>query len=156
MYSFSRLLFLILAMRKPIFKSPLATAAAGALVLFGSVACQGPGQEALSTTSRVYATMLNGMLKKSVPFVSVDQIKKQPPAVLLDTRAPREYAVSHLRGARWVGYEEFSLARVQDLPKNTPIVVYCSVGYSARKWVSSCSVLVTPRCATSTAACSSG
>ena len=115
------------------FDSRLAAAVAGALVLFGSVACQGPGQEAPSTTSRVYATMLNGLLKKSVPLVSVNQVKKQPPAVLLDTRTPREYAVSHLRGARWVGYEDFSLTRVRDLPKNMTIVVYCSVGYRSEK-----------------------
>ena len=120
-------------MLKLIFDSPPATALAGALLLFGSVACQGPGQEAPPTTNRVYATMLNGMLKKSVPFVSVEQVEKQPPAVLLDSRAPREYAVSHLRGARWVGYEDFSLARVRDLPKDTPIVVYCSVGYRSEK-----------------------
>ena len=115
------------------FLLPLATAAAGTLLLFGPLACQGQGQEAPPTTSRVYSAMLNGLLKKSVPFVSVDQVKKQPPAVLLDTRAPREYAVSHLRGARWVGYEDFVLARVQDLPKDTPIVVYCSVGYRSEK-----------------------
>ncbi|MBW3127132.1 rhodanese-like domain-containing protein [Hymenobacter profundi] len=103
------------------------------LLLLGTAACRGQAQQAPPTTSPLYSTMLQGLLKQSVPFVSVAQLRQQPPAVLLDTRAPAEFAVSHLRGARWVGYEEFQLARVQDLPKNTPIVVYCSVGYRSEK-----------------------
>jgi len=65
--------------------------------------------------------------------VSVAQLRKQPGQVLLDAREPREFAVSHLRGARLVGYDTFSLAEVQDLPKNAPIVVYCSVGLRSEK-----------------------
>ena len=104
------------------------------LLLLGTAACQGQAQDAPTTTSPLYSTMLNGLLNKSVPFVSVTQLKQQQQApVLLDTRAPAEFAVSHLRGARWVGYEDFMLSRVQDLPKNTPIVVYCSVGYRSEK-----------------------
>ena len=93
----------------------------------------GRGQDALRTTNPVYTAMLNGLLKQTVPFVSAAQLHAEAPAVLLDARAPREFAVSHLRGARWVGFEEFNLARVQDLPRNTPIVVYCSVGYRSEK-----------------------
>jgi len=78
--------------------------------------------------------MLNGLLKESVPFMSVTQLQQQPaPPVLLDTREAPEFTVSHLRGARLVGYEKFSLAAVQDLPKNAPIVVYCSVGVRSEK-----------------------
>ena len=72
--------------------------------------------------------MLQGLVKGTVPFVSVAQLRHQPALVLLDTRAPAEFAVSHLRGARWVGYDEFSLAAVRDIPLDAPIVVYCSVG----------------------------
>ena len=103
------------------------------LLLLGPAACQGQAQDAPATTSPLYSTMLKGLLKKSVPLVSVAQLKRQAPAVLLDTRALAEFAVSHLRGARWVGYEDFVLARVQDLPKDMPIVVYCSVGYRSEK-----------------------
>ncbi|AMJ64819.1 rhodanese-like domain-containing protein [Hymenobacter sp. PAMC 26628] len=84
--------------------------------------------DAPPTTNKLYSAMLNGLLKQSVPYVSVAQLRSQPAPVLLDTRPPAEFAVSHLRGAREVGYDDFSLAKVQDLPKNTPIVVYCSVG----------------------------
>jgi rhodanese-related sulfurtransferase len=106
----------------------------GALVLAGLVAaCHSRHADAPATTSRLYSTMLNGLLKESVPFVSVAQLRQQSSPVLLDTREPREFAVSHLRGARLVGYDTFSLATVQDLPKNAPIVVYCSVGARSEK-----------------------
>ncbi|MBD2069834.1 rhodanese-like domain-containing protein [Leptolyngbya sp. FACHB-671] len=51
-----------------------------------------------------------------------------PQLILLDTRNPAEFAVSHLANARQVDpkLETFESLR---LPLNTPIVTYCSVGY---------------------------
>ncbi|RZL16823.1 MAG: rhodanese-like domain-containing protein [Hymenobacter sp.] len=77
--------------------------------------------------------MLRGLLHQSVPFVSVAQLQHQPAPVLLDTREASEFAVSHLRDARLVGYDTFSLAAVRNLPKDTAIVVYCSVGVRSEK-----------------------
>ena len=83
--------------------------------------------------SKAYATMLDALYKKSVPLMSVATLAKQTDAVLLDTRTKDEYNVSHLPGARWVGYDEFELNRVADVPKDGNIVVYCSVGYRSEK-----------------------
>ncbi|QKG51933.1 rhodanese-like domain-containing protein [Hymenobacter sp. BRD67] len=104
------------------------------LLLTGLLAaCQSRPADAPLTTNGLYSTMLHGLLKESVPFVSVAQLRQQPASVLLDTRTPQEFSVSHLRGARWVGYDSFTLAEVRDLPKNTSIVVYCSVGARSEK-----------------------
>ncbi len=106
----------------------------GVLLLAGLVAaCQSRKADAPPTTNKLYSAMLNGMLKESVPFVSVAQLRSQPAPLLLDTREPEEFAVSHLRGAKLVGYDQFSLAEVQHIPKNAPIVVYCSVGARSEK-----------------------
>jgi rhodanese-related sulfurtransferase len=48
--------------------------------------------------------------------------------VLLDARAPAEFEVSHLRGARRVDPEMRDVAALA-LPAGATIVVYCSVGY---------------------------
>lgn len=86
------------------------------------------------TNSRAYKVMLEGMYKHTVPMVSCSELKKeQNEVVLLDTRAKREYEVSHLPEARWVGYEEFDLKKVENLPKDTPIVVYCTVGVRSER-----------------------
>jgi len=86
------------------------------------------------TNSKAYKLMLEGMYRHTVPTLSCKELKKeQNKVVLLDTRAKREYEVSHLPEARWVGYDEFDINSVSDLPKNTPIVVYCTVGVRSEK-----------------------
>lgn len=51
------------------------------------------------------------------------------PPLLLDARAPQEYAVSHLPDANLTETEQKALALLQDTPKERHIVIYCSVGY---------------------------
>ena len=41
--------------------------------------------------------------------------------------------MSHLPNARWVGYDDFALDRVKDIPKAANVVTYCSVGYRSDK-----------------------
>ena len=36
--------------------------------------------------------------------------------------------MSHLKGAKWVGYDSFDMSTVKGIPKDQPIVVYCSIG----------------------------
>ena len=58
--------------------------------------------------------------------------KVQPKPVLLDVRTAAEFDVSHLAGARRMDPE--AAAASVTLPKNTPIVTYCSVGYRSAKF----------------------
>ena len=53
--------------------------------------------------------------------------------VILDARSEEEYRVSHIRGAIHVGYDDFDAEKVKHLPKNSKVVVYCSVGYRSGK-----------------------
>lgn len=85
------------------------------------------------TGSTTYGVMLEKLYKKSVPLVTVAQLREMPNVVLLDTRTKAEYDVSHLPNARWVGYDDFELKRVQDVPKQANVVVYCSVGYRSER-----------------------
>jgi rhodanese-related sulfurtransferase len=83
--------------------------------------------------SRAFKATIDALNNESVPYISVAELRRTPGVVLLDTRQQREYLVSHLKGARWVGYDEFELSAVRDLPKDAPIVVYCSVGYRSER-----------------------
>ena len=78
---------------------------------------------------------LDDLLKEyntaSIPYISVDSLKTiLNNVILLDAREKREYKVSHLQNARFVGYQKFNLKKtVQKLPnKKSFIVVYCSLG----------------------------
>lgn len=67
---------------------------------------------------------------RTVPYISVEQLHKNPKDFLiLDTRLKEEYEISHIPGAIWVSEkmneEVYAFAKAK---KDTPIVVYCSVG----------------------------
>ena len=85
---------------------------------------------------RTFDQQMESMYKHTVPLIraaELDSLQQQQPVVLLDTRTPEEYAVSHLRDARFVNYKTFTLTEVEGLSKDTNIVVYCAVGYRSER-----------------------
>lgn len=100
------------------------------LLLFASL-----GKSNAQVQNRAFQFVLRNLLSHTVPEVSVPELTKNPSAypVLLDARSWREYEISHLKGAIWVGYEDFELSRVLAISKETSILVYCSVGYRSEK-----------------------
>lgn len=78
---------------------------------------------------------LSEVLKKhnneDIPYISVQELAMpKTDAILLDARELKEYEVSHLKDALYVGYNEFNLEHtVKNLNnKDQMIVVYCSLG----------------------------
>ena len=81
-----------------------------------------------------YHIMLSTLLEHNVQEISVDSLKAEfEKFTLLDSRSPEERKVSFIAGSKYVGYKDFKLESVDDIEKNTPIVVYCSVGYRSEK-----------------------
>lgn len=92
--------------------------------------CSGIAQKSQSQT---FETMLEGLLSETVPYITCDELKELNAPVLLDARPTHEFEVSHLDGARCVGYQSFSKDKLEGLSKDDTIVVYCSVGYRSEK-----------------------
>ncbi|MGB5691158.1 MAG: rhodanese-like domain-containing protein [Flavobacteriaceae bacterium] len=66
---------------------------------------------------------------ESVPYIKVSTILTEQPYLIIDAREKEEYMVSHIPGALWVGYKTFQMESLNErFPKDTSIVVYCSVG----------------------------
>jgi len=66
-----------------------------------------------------------------VAQVSLEELladEADPGPLLLDARSEREFATSHLRGARHAPDETAALALLAGEPRERAIVVYCSVG----------------------------
>ncbi len=78
--------------------------------------------------STAFKTLLKGLYDEEFPTVQPAQIYNLKNYQVLDTREKEEFEVSHLEGAKWVGYDSFSLQVVEDLDKNQPVLVYCTVG----------------------------
>ncbi len=81
-------------------------------------------------------TAFDEMLKKyykgtveTIPAAQLyEDMQNDTGIVILDAREKREYDVSHLKNAVYVGFSEFSFKKVKKLPKDAKIIVYCSIG----------------------------
>ncbi|MEQ8364679.1 MAG: rhodanese-like domain-containing protein [Cyclobacteriaceae bacterium] len=84
-----------------------------------------------------YDKKLESLYKNTVPQIKPSDVKLKmeegKQIVLLDTRSPEEYNVSHLPGARFVDYKAFQSKDVIQIDKNAEIVVYCTVGYRSER-----------------------
>lgn len=77
---------------------------------------------------------VNSYLSYSVPVMDVDKaFLEKREIIFLDAREKEEYSISHIPGARYVGYKHFEVSNNLDIPKNKIIVVYCSIGYRSEK-----------------------
>jgi rhodanese-related sulfurtransferase len=85
-----------------------------------------------------YDRLLRTLYRNTVPVVQPTQLaatltQKPGTVLLLDTRTPAEYRVSHLRGAQFVDFDSYEQNTFAGLPHDRPIVVYCSVGYRSER-----------------------
>lgn len=75
--------------------------------------------------------LLEKFNKGSVPYMTISDLHKiKDSVVILDAREKEEFEISHIPKAKYVGYKNFSLQKLDSLkiPKTSTIVVYCSLG----------------------------
>ncbi|MBY0248814.1 MAG: rhodanese-like domain-containing protein [Nitrospiraceae bacterium] len=89
-------------------------------------------QAPIHVQDKTYDLLLSTLLSHSVPAVSVDRIASEHFHVL-DAREYREFEVSHIEGATWVGYDDFDIGRLAGINNEATIAVYCSVGYRSER-----------------------
>ncbi len=91
----------------------------------------------LSVAASPLTEKVDAMISRSIPLVSteelVEETKTGAKPLLLDTRSKEEFAVSHLSGAIWVGFEKFDFRKLPEIEKRSAIIVYCSIGYRSEK-----------------------
>ena len=88
----------------------------------------------ISCGQKTFDEKMESLYMNTVPLITSDALKsKLSDVVLLDTRAQKEFDISHIAGARFVNYDDFQPIDVQDLPKDQEIIVYCSVGYRSER-----------------------
>jgi rhodanese-related sulfurtransferase len=84
-----------------------------------------------------YDKKLKSLYRNSVKTIKPVEVKelviRGEKIIILDTRAPEEFNVSHLKGAQFLNWESYSIEDLKKLPKNEKIIVYCSVGYRSER-----------------------
>jgi len=78
--------------------------------------------------SLAYRTLLSTLYDSDFPTIKPSELSTLEAFQILDTREKEEFEISHLQGAKWVGFDNFELKNVSGLDKNKPVLVYCTVG----------------------------
>lgn len=107
-------------------------------LLAGLLALSGCGPSApldLSSAVQEIRAKFPGVKQLSTADLAAWQADgKRPPPVLLDVRAPEEYGVSHLAGAKNSPSGSTPDEALSGVAKDAPVVVYCSVGYRSSQF----------------------
>ncbi|MDG2465023.1 MAG: rhodanese-like domain-containing protein [Crocinitomicaceae bacterium] len=84
-----------------------------------------------------FEKMAINMAGKKAPIISMTEVqalqKKKEKIIFLDSRELKEYQVSHIYSAIWVGYDNIDWTKINKQDKKATIVIYCSVGYRSGK-----------------------
>lgn len=87
-----------------------------------------------SCADATFDKKVDSYLSYTAPVIDVKQAYvDKSNYIFLDAREFEEYQVSHIPGSRYIGYDKFSLNTVNDLSKESKIIVYCSIGYRSEK-----------------------
>jgi rhodanese-related sulfurtransferase len=89
-----------------------------------------------SCQTKDYQEKLESLYNHTVPLIKTEDLARrinENNLVILDIRSEEEYQVSRIKGARQINYDDFSSEDVDNIPKNSEVVVYCSVGYRSEK-----------------------
>ena len=79
--------------------------------------------------------LVDSYLDYSIPAISVaDAYESKEKFIFLDAREIEEYNISHIDKAIHIGYDKFDIKTIKSsLSKDTPIIIYCSIGYRSEK-----------------------
>jgi len=110
-----------------------ATPGHGLLVLFFALpACAWAG-----ATAEDYSEYLDDLYRDTVPVVIPDEVEsyldQTPGTLLLDVRSNPEREVSFIEGSEFYDFDTFQIDRFLSLPRDTPVLAYCAVGYRSER-----------------------
>ena len=105
-----------------------------AFIIFTNIGCAQAPVDRPYLLNPKFDARVSQLIDFSVPVISVDDLHQNfSDYAVFDAREKEEYLVSHIAGAKYLGYDDFDASRLGDLPKDSKIVLYCSVGYRSEK-----------------------
>ena len=94
---------------------------------------QSPGSRP-TVNSEAFDKKISTTISFSVPVMGVSELKEmKEDVILLDARPQKEYDVSHIDGAKRIGFKKLDESVLEGIDKDEQIVIYCSIGYRSEK-----------------------
>ena len=84
-------------------------------------------------TNGSFNSLLKIMLKHNVKEITVPEAATKKNVVFIDAREKKEYDVSHIKNAVYVGYDDFNVSKLGNIQKGNEVIVYCSIGKRSEK-----------------------
>ena len=86
------------------------------------------------TKQPAFSKKIDGLISFTVPLMSVNELlNNKDKFIIFDAREKAEFDVSHIPDAIYLGYSDFNVGRIKNIPKEKNIVIYCSIGYRSEK-----------------------
>lgn len=103
-------------------------------LVFAKLGCTQAPAERPQAGNPAFDKKIAQTIRFTVPTIGVRELNDiQDEVYIFDTREQQEYDISHIKGARYLGYEDFNEARLAGIPKDARIILYCSIGYRSEK-----------------------
>lgn len=102
--------------------------------IFSAACSQNAPENKPHTKQAEFGKKIDQLISFSVPLISVNELfENKDNYIIFDARELEEYQVSHIPKARYIGYSDFESNNLQNITKESKIVVYCSIGYRSEK-----------------------
>lgn len=103
-------------------------------ILFLLIALVSLTLQAQQVQNPAFDKELKEILDLNTKIVSVDEIADNyDDYIFLDAREPNEYLISHIPNAINIGFRKWDKTLLNEISKDSKIIVYCSVGYRSEK-----------------------
>jgi len=107
------------------------------LLVFGislSAQSQTASESSVPIVDSKFKKVVDDALSFEVDTISVQVLQNlNSKYVLLDAREEEEYNISHIENALYFGYEDPDFSVLKNVEANTPVIIYCSIGYRSEK-----------------------
>jgi rhodanese-related sulfurtransferase len=103
------------------------------LALPNSLSAEGTGE----ADPAAYQAYLESLYRGTVPLLKPEdaaaRLDADPSVIVIDVRSEAERSVSFIPGSRFVDFASWRPAELAALPRDTPVVLYCAVGYRSER-----------------------
>lgn len=82
--------------------------------------------------SMPYKILLSTLYSNDFPVIKPIEVNSDE-YIILDTRELKEYSTSHIKNALHVGYSDFDIRSMEEISKDSPIILYCSIGVRSQE-----------------------